>query len=392
MKQFGFAIRNRGTPDAGVPLLPINMRTEYDNPDSLTSMGTVVFQAGERRFAASDIVDAAWFRGDLQSLWQEFLLGIACEGRAEEEGLEADSDALQSLSEDIRYNNNLITAEETEEWLRDRGMTLDDLGAYACRRYWRESPAAPAPPADLGYPDAEEDLRELFIQDLLFAGELVALARCLSAQVAGSTGSALRAAAVPERMETVRAEFFRRTLSTPGRLSEWLGRLGRDEAWFESMVELESVYVWRCEQFKTPENRARTLAVLRLPLTRFEIETLDLESEDAVREACLCLNVDGLSMEELAGQEHCRTEMQKALLEDFPEALQQRFLSSENGRVIVLSTAGERFQICRILNKQEPSLDDEMVLARVDAELLSGHFGNLVSTHITWLIGPDSSA
>ena len=368
------------------------MRTEEDNPASRTPMATAVFEAGGRRFTAADIVDAAWFRGDLEPLWLEFLPGIACEEHADEEGLEADSDALQSLSEDIRYNNNLITAEETEEWLRDRGMTLDDLGASACRRYWRENPAAPARPADLDYPDAEEDLRELFIQDLLFAGKLAELARLLGARVAGLAGSALPAAAVPGRIEAERTEFFQRTGSDPGRLSEWLDRLGREGAWFEAMAGMESVYRWRCEQFKTPENRDRTLSVLRLPLTRFEVETLDLESEDAAREACLCLNVDGLSMDELAWQEHCRTERRELLLEDFPEALQQRFLSAESGQVIELNTAGERFQICRILNKQEPSLDDEMVLARVDAELLSGHFGNLVSNHITWLIEPDSPA
>ena len=39
---------------------------------------------------------------------------------------------------------------------------------------------------------------------------------------------------------------------------------------------------------------------LRLRLTRFEIERIELESRDAAKEALFCVREDGMSMEEVA--------------------------------------------------------------------------------------------
>jgi hypothetical protein len=175
-------------------------------------------------------------------------------------------------------------------------------------------------------------------------------------------------------------------------LSECLGLLGRERAWFETLVKLEAGYRRHCDQLFTPENRARTLAALRLPLTRFEVELLDLESADAASEAFFCLDTDGLSMKELAEQEGYVIEKRQPLLEEFPEEQQQRFLSSETRQVFQIIDSDNRFQIYRVISKREPTLAEEKVLKRVDAELLASHFGNLVSKHIVWLIGRDPSA
>jgi hypothetical protein len=364
-----------------------------DGEDSQCSTRALaVFAAGDRHFNATDIVEAAWFRGDLPPLWQEFLIGIACERRAEEGGLEPEGEALQTLSEDVRYKHDLITAEETETWLTARNLTLDNLTEYARRRFWREHAATPPLPEDIGYLEATPEQREQFIADLFFGGQLDELARRLSWRVAGSVATIPSAPASSNRLEAERARFSQRTASDPGELSQWLGQLGRDGPWFETLLAQESGHRWNCDQASTPENRARTLAALRLPLTCFEVELMDLESADAVREACFCLSTDGLSMEELAGQEHNRVERREILLEEFPEELQQRFLSAESGQVLPLITADDRFQVCRILKKREPALADEKVLARVDAELLAAHFGNLVTKQIVWLIGPNAAA
>jgi hypothetical protein len=357
-----------------------------------STLATAVFAAGDRRFDAADIVEAAWFRGDLPPLWQEFLAGIAGERRAEEDGLEPEGEALQNLSEDVRYKHDLITAEETETWLTARNLTLDNLTAYAHRRFWREHTAAPALPADLGYLEATPEQREQFIGDLFFGGQLDELARQLSWRVAGSVATIPSDPALSNRLEAERARFSQRTASDPGKLSQWLGQLGRDGPWFESQLAQESSHRWNCDQASTTENRARTLANLRLPLTCFEVELMDLESADAVSEACFCLSTDGLSMDELAGQEHNRVERREILLEEFPEELQQQFLSAESGHVLPLITTDDRFQVCRVVNKREPALADEKVLARVDAELLAGHFENLVTKQIVWLIGPNAAA
>ncbi len=345
-----------------------------------------VFTATDKRFGAADIVDAAWFRGDLPPLWQAFLVGLAGERQAEAQGLEPESEALQTLSEEVRYQHDLITAEETETWLTSRNLTLDSLTAYVHRRFWSQQGVASSPAADIDYLSATPDVRGLFIEDLLFGGKLDVLARRLSWRMALPVEAAQSEPVQSNQLEVERARFFQRTASDPGKLSQSLAQLGRNGTWFEALLERESAFGGVCVQLRAPENRARTLATLRLPLTSFEVELMDLESADAVREACFCLNTDGLLLEELAAQERCRIERREVLLEEFPEELQQRFLSAENGQVLPLITGDERFQVCRILNKREPASSDEKVLARVDEALLAAHFENLVAKHIVWLL------
>ena len=66
-------------------------------------------------------------------------------------------------------------------------------------------------------------------------------------------------------------------------------------------------------------------------------------------------------------------------------------LSAEPGHVLPFITQGERFQVCRIAEKREPALSDASVCARVDADLRTGHFGNLAANHIVSAVAPPSA-
>lgn len=382
--------------DACGLVLPFVIQKQFPVSPSIDSQQFVpapaavwVFSAGDQRFSVVDMVVAAWFRGDFQALWQEFRSGADGEQLAAEEGLEPESEVLQALSDKFRAEQDLITAEETEGWLGARGLTLSDFNDYFHRQYWRQHTTTPSPQTDVNYPNASPDDQQLFMKDVLFSNKFDDLARRLCWPVTVSVGIDHPATPSTDKLEAERTRFFQRTGLQAEQLSECLGLIGRDRAWFETQVELEAGYRGYCERIFTPANRARTLAALRLPLTRFEVEIMDLESEDAVREAVLCLAADGLSMEELAEQEGYVIEERQLLLEEFSEEVQQRFLSSETGRVIQLIDSDNRFQLCRVISKREPTLADEKVLKRVDAELLASHFGNLVSKHIVWLIERD---
>lgn len=349
-----------------------------------TSLALVVLAAGDQRFDASDVMDAAWFRGELQPWWHELLVGLACERDAQESA--PDEEGLQSISEQVRYQHELITSEEAEAWLTARRLSLDDLTDYCHRRYWRERAPNHSPAEAIDFLAAGSDLRALFLKELLFAGTFKELARHLAWRVAADVAPS----ASPDGGKSQRADFFRRTGLEPLKLSESLQQIGRSGAWLESLIEAEACYAWHCTQICTTENRTRSLATLRLPLTWFEVEMIDLESEDAAREACFCLETDGLSMAELAGQEHYRIERREYLLEEFSEELQLRFLGAEKGQVRQITTFDHRFQVCRILDKREPTLADENVVRRVDAELITAHFDNLVSKRVVWLVKSDS--
>ncbi len=75
------------------------------------------------------------------------------------------------------------------------------------------------------------------------------------------------------------------------------------------------------------------MLALRLPLTRFETEMIELESRDAAREALFCVREDGMSMEEVATEGGYPYRHADFILEDLPVDAQQRFLSVSAGDV-----------------------------------------------------------
>ena len=129
----------------------------------------VVFLCEDRPFDYRDVIDAAYFRGELQPVWKDLLRLVAAERKADAEELELDDDAIESAAQRFRYERDLITAEETERWLAERGLTLHDFGAHFVRHYWgKRWPDAETLPVD--YLSAPNDLRDLLTNELILSG------------------------------------------------------------------------------------------------------------------------------------------------------------------------------------------------------------------------------
>jgi len=140
-----------------------------------------VFVADGRPITVGDVVLAAHARGELQPAWTRLLVLLECEQQAEiaeEEG--PDDERLQTMSDQFRYERDLITAEETERWLGDRGLTLDDFNAHLLRHYWADTFDEPPAPEPLDYRSAPDGHWDLLIAELLLSGELDRMALQLS--------------------------------------------------------------------------------------------------------------------------------------------------------------------------------------------------------------------
>ncbi|HUE50077.1 MAG TPA: hypothetical protein VMQ39_03330, partial [Candidatus Dormibacteraeota bacterium] len=104
--------------------------------ESVSHDDLIVCACGDQEYTARDAIDAALFRGELDSKWKEFLRCVESEKRADELDLELDDDAIATAVEAFRYEHDLITAEETEAFLANRGLTLDDFTDYFTRHYY----------------------------------------------------------------------------------------------------------------------------------------------------------------------------------------------------------------------------------------------------------------
>ena len=349
------------------------------NTESVSHDDLVVCACEGQEFRARDAIDAAHFRGQVDSLWHDFQQRLAAEKKADELDMELDESAIDSAAEGFRYDRDLITAEETERWLASRGLNLDDFSDYFARQYCGNAlPEVEYEATVFGLSSAQS--RNVFTADLILSGDLESMITQLSWRLAAS--AACKEGIGEDAIEVERRHFFERSGLSPEQLPEWLEQLGRDGQWFDRMLELEAAYRQRNETLLTPQSRKREIATLRLQLTRFETELIELESRDAAKEALFCVREDGMSMEEVALEGRYPYRCVSFLQEDIPDDLQQKFLSVSPGDVLEPIPRGESFELHRIAKKIEPQPDDPAVLERVENRILERYYSELAARFV----------
>ena len=346
--------------------------------ESVSPHDIIVCACGTQEYTARDVIDAAIFRNELEDEWQKFLHHIAAEGRADELELELDESAISAAAEDFRYRHDLITAEETEAWLANRGLTFDNFSDYFARQYCVGAVDELFSPEQIGYASAGPELRDLFVAELILSGALgdmtTKFMRRLAARCAGKEPT-------PDAIAAEKRKFLHRISIEPAQLAHWLEELGRDPQWLNEMLASEAAYGTHCDTLLVPEARQRELMALRLRLTRFEIELIELESHDAAKEALFSVREDGMSMEEVATEERYPYRRANLLLEDLPVDAQLKYLSVSPGDLLEPMPHGDGFELCKIIKKVEPRLEDPIVKSRVDQRLLDQYFSLLTTKY-----------
>lgn len=349
----------------------------------------VIFGTADQSVTARDVLDWAFATGELDPHWKRLLTGVEAERMAAEQELEVEQDTLNSEAEEFRYAHDLITAEETERWLEERSVTLRDFAAFHSRYHWRTLFGDKAKPQPTDFATASPELHEALVTDLIFSDQLDKIASRMSWRIAA--GKSPEQVGIDEALlEPMRGEFYKRASADPGKSSNAVTELGRDDNWLTEQLRMEACYKGVADMLLTPQARERELSNLRLPLTRFDLETIELDSQDAAREAMFCVNEDGMSMEEVAKEGRYPYRRAHIVLEDIAEELQQRFLNVRDGALIEPIPRGEGVELCRVIEKAEPNPEDESVRKRIEARILNRHFGELTAKHIIWsLIRPE---
>lgn len=354
--------------------------------------GSAVFEVRSRTFTMDEVLQAADFRGELRPRCDEILVAAACARKAEDLGLEASTDTLQTMSEDFRYERNLVTAEETEQWLEQRDLTLTDFDQFFLRRYWKAEMEDPPEPEILDLLSVPLDLLELLKTDLVMSGEFFRMAAQLGRRAATLAVARGAADPSPDAVEDERARLLKRTGLGATELPGWLATRRIGPAWIDELLRMEAVYRAQCAAIFSPQARQRVLSAMRLPLTRIEFETIELESLDPANEALLCIREDGTAMADLA--QRCRYPYRKIdlFLDQMSQDQQQRFLAAAPGEVVQPVEDGERYLLSRLLRKIAPDLSDARVGGRVDERILDAHFAALTAKEVRWLVRDETGA
>jgi hypothetical protein len=341
-----------------------------------------VFHVGQKTITIQEVICAAHFRGELQ----KSLRRVCAYAQSGTSGREIDEAALQARSEEFRISRDLISAEETERWLDERGLSLDDFSDFLVREEISASASVGPDRQAEDYAFAPLEVRELLRIELLCSGDFDHLATALAWRLAAR--EAERDSPPANAIESERARFWERSTLNGERLDSWLQGLGRDAVWFNEMLELEAIFRGQHEALLSVGSRERTLHALRMPLMRFDLELIEVDSRDAAREVFECVSADGEPMDEVAsgaGYPYRRT---RVFYEDLPEDLQPRLLSARPGEVLDPVEREGLFELCRLVGKTELDLADNEVRHRVEAKIVERHFSELVGRFVRWILPP----
>src|SRR5260370_18990206 len=207
--------------------------------ESVSHDDLIVCTCGNQEYTPRDAIDAALFRGELDSKWKELLRCVEAERRADELDMELDDSVIADAAEAFRYEYDLITAEETEAWLATRGLTLDDFTDYFTRRYSADALKENIVPEQIEYISATPGLRQLFLAELILCGELDHMTTALMFRLAA------RCAEKDSDSDAITAEkqkFFDRNKIKPAQLPNWLERLGGHLEWVDEILAMEAAF------------------------------------------------------------------------------------------------------------------------------------------------------
>ena len=335
---------------------------------------TALFLARGVAYTVDDALASALFRGSLDGAIEETLRLTAAEERAAEEGLEADGKALQASADRFRYDHDLISAGETEKWLEDRRMTMEDFSGWLHGRLCISGRDALKPAT------APDDFPHLLRVHLWMSGGMEELETQLSRRIAAGFE-------VAEREETLSTEpvmqrFLERHRLDERSLSGWLAALGRERSWLAETVRIEAAFDRLSSLAIAGDARARKLALMELSMARIEMETLELDSEAAAREAFLCVRNDGSSLSEVAVETGFRAERAEVWIDTLDDTLGSRLLNAAEGEVIGPIEHDGGFRVYQVLRKLKASLTEPAVTSRIDKLIVDELFAGICAHHI----------
>jgi hypothetical protein len=292
-----------------------------------------VFAVGGQAYSRSDILTAATLRGDWTRLEERTHAGLSCVKRARNT-VAPDID-LEAAADEFRYAKNLITVEEVEQWLARSAITFDEWRDYLERasltRLWINELEAIVEQ----YPATDEEVRSCIYPEAVCSGDLGRFAERLAARaclVDGSSDAPINAG-VP---------------------------IG------DRLAHMETLFHQRLRAAITPDRLGVQLQTHRLEWIRVGWRYITFPELDAAREARLCIQEDGETLEEVAMRARTSVIPDAGLLERFEPPLRDALLSATPGHLVGPITLPDGHRLGVVDSKVPPSLDDPTVRRRAE--------------------------
>lgn len=344
--------------------------------------GESVFVTGGRTYFWEDVVlaGAAW--GRWTRLERELRVGIELLARAAGENCAPTPQELDTAITSFRYQRNLISAQETRDWLARWNLHSDEWFDYLRRQFAR----ARMPETD-GTDTMNDDAslsspaRALYVESVC-SGSLERLARDL----------ALRAACLALREETTPGDVTNAEPDPPPWLEDdsilqLACRFGvspsRGRERLSLLAAVERAYNAVRARALIPPALAHEIASHALEWTQVACETVTFEDETAAREAVLCLRADGRTLREVAVAANRSATTERVYL-DTRSSVADHLLGARKGDVIGPVASDGRFLVIEVHDRVPASCGDPEVLRRAESGIMNRLTASELAPAIQW--------
>ena len=338
-------------------------------------MNKDIFQAANRCYTWQHVLTAADFRGETAQLREDLANALAIQTYADEQGFEAAAADVEGAVDEFRLQHDLISGEDTEQWLAHCGISLDDFEAFFSRRLLVDRFREQAIDIGRDYSPSEADVADHAWPETILTDSFerltVPFARRVAARLDGNTPCA------PADVKKARRDAETRLRGHPF-----------DPKWFAELVEMEAIYAAAERAALTPEKCEREIRTRSLQLTRVEMAVVTFPSLDQARETYACVTGEGESLEAVATRSGRAFDLVTRFYDEVPEDVRSLFFSASPGKVFPPAETEGLFAVHAIRRRIEPALSDAEVLARMRERLLSVQFDAMLSTHVRWLFDP----
>jgi hypothetical protein len=331
-----------------------------------------VFSVGETEYRWEDVLLAAHLRGQWRELERRAAVGVACAGRAKEEGDPVSGDDLDSAARSFRYERDLLSADELDEWLEHWDLTPGAWIGYIYRALLRTRWARELDEALERHPPDGEELAEAVMVEAICSGALREYATRLAAMVAASAAIGEE---IPHGAPGDDAPPPPATLGIePQRARERLPMLRG----------LEAAYARFRERALTEDALEQRLGARQIDWLRVEGRVLSFEEEGMAREAALLVRDDGMDPGDVAIQAGRPVEGLCLYLEDAEPFLKDPLMSAGEGELVGPLQSDGRHVLVIVERKVRASLDDPGVRERAAREVMRKAVDNEMVGRVCW--------
>lgn len=337
------------------------------------ALGDVAFTVSGKPYSWEDVRLAAHFWDDWRVLREQVRQGLACVKRMQSTSEGPDAQDVRDAANEFRYEQDLISAQEMQAWLDERGLTVESWLDYIRRSLLRQRWSAELPAIASQYVVTDEEIDRAIDVEAVCSGRLTECSRKLAARAAvydklvEEADSAVAAADTEGERDTA-SEALTVNLLAEGLSGSCTAAANEKLA---ALVRLEAVFDDFCRRGQPARVVRDRISAQRLNWIRVECQCLLFPDEQWAREAALCITEDGKDLAEVAVEAKTAVRGASLQLGQLDPALRNHLMAARKGELVGPLLWEGQFALFLVTDKALPSERDPELRYRAEQEVLA---------------------